>query len=137
MTDDNLRNLLRDVVGRLERLEESRSTPSTRRAQSNTAIASLPGTRNRQDTEMPGPSCSISTLNRGRFFPYNFTSTERNRVFRPSSHRQNSHPKSKKVEKWRHEFVCLETKGKVEPHFQWKRWNWSMQTLDHCIWSLL
>lgn len=113
---DDIGNLLRDVIGRLEKLEDS--TPSTRRARSDVSTGSIARNCDRQqyqntDHEMPGPSYTASTctFNRRRFYPY---TSERNRVFRPSSHRQNmSHPsaKSKKVEKWRHEFVCLANKG--------------------------
>ena len=112
MSHENLGNLLRDVIGRLERIEDSGTTP-TRRTESTPPVP-IARTRHQhqyQDSEIPGPSCSTSTLpfNR-RFYPYNPPS-ERNRIFRPSRNRQNSHPKTKKIEKWRHEFVCLANKN--------------------------
>lgn len=105
MSNEEIGNLLRNVIGRLERIEES--------------TASTPRNRHQyQDAEIPGPSCTTSsfTSNRRRFYPYLSSErnppSERNRIFRPSHHRQtNSHPKAKKVEKWRHDFVCLANRG--------------------------
>lgn len=106
---NNIGNLLRDVIGRLQRLEEdSESGPSASRAEvpTRTPSNSMLSARGRHYQDTLGPSCSTS---RRRFYPYN-TSIERNRLFRPSRHCQNNQPKNKKIEKWRHEFVCLANK---------------------------
>ena len=103
MSNENLTNLIRDMIGRLERIEDAGATPTrpTRRTESTAPVPIAQNRRHQhqcQDSEVPGPSCSTmaSTLpcNRRRFYPYN--PPERNHIFRPSHRRQNSHPKTKK-----------------------------------------
>ena len=111
MSNEDIGNLLRDVIGRLERIEDS-SRPESTNAMAN--ASSRPQHRS-PSTEMPGPSnaTTISYNRSRRLCPYNLPG-ERNHLFRPShqrAHHRHNNPKAKKVEKWHHEFVCLAYKG--------------------------
>ena len=108
---NNIERILRQLMGRLEDSESSSSTHSQR---SGLPIGS-PSFRTRQqclETDLPGPSYCTTTQR--RFYPYNqHAPSERNQIFRPSQSKRTrqAHPKAKKTEMWKHEFVCLSNIG--------------------------
>lgn len=79
---NNIGNLLRGVIGRLQQLEDSESPPSTSRAEVPTRTSSMPSAHNwqYQDTESCLDQLAVPAHLIEDFYSYN-PFTERNHVY--------------------------------------------------------